>query len=863
MELIERAGFLSSLNNKFEDIKEGEGHCVLISGEAGIGKTSLVRAFCREKKDEAKVYQGTCDALFTPRPLAPLHDIAWQLKSDVWGDIGETADRATLFTSFFQELSVQKQPTLIVFEDIHWADEATLDFIKFFARRITHIRCLFILTYRHDEIHSRHTLRNVLGQLPNDSFTRMHLTPLSKESVEQLAVEKGYSGEDVYSISGGNPFYVHEILASYSQGVPENVKDSILSVFNRLDEMTRRVWELLSVLPTGFEIEYLEKIEPTYAAAIENCLDFKILVLKKRLICFKHELYRRTIESSLSPYLRLSLNKKILDLFRESFEQNHETERIVHHAKNANAYDLVVQYAPLAAKQAASLGAHIEACKLYYSAIEYYHGTDKNLLLQLYELYAYECYLTNQNKNAIIYVGKALNLWKEKNDLEKMGNCMRFLSRLWWYEGNRKKAESFAEQAIDVLANQPSSKAKAMAFSNMSQLKAMSDQMKECMAWGEKAIAIANEIADEEPQVHALNCMGSLLMTISPFEQKGIDMLQQSLDMALKNSYHEHVARAYTALGSNAVSMKDYAFARKNLEDGINYCEAKDLNALKSYMLGWRARLDLETGNCEEAYINANNLLKNDNLLPVIRIVVLTVLATIKMRRGEEDALPLVLQAQKAALDTMELQRIMPALSASLEYEWLTGKHIVETEALDQTINMIRQLEKVSKRNKFYYWLQKTRKNYLPVEERYEGFEITNAAMARKEASIWEKAGCPYERALNLFEGNEEDKREAISIVQGMGAHAVYEKMKFEMRASGIKSIPRGIRKTTQSNPALLTGRELDVLQLLKEGMQNKEIAAKLFISAKTVDHHISSIFLKLDVNSRTKAVQEAIQLGL
>jgi len=83
------------------------------------------------------------------------------------------------------------------------------------------------------------------------------------------------------------------------------------------------------------------------------------------------------------------------------------------------------------------------------------------------------------------------------------------------------------------------------------------------------------------------------------------------------------------------------------------------------------------------------------------------------------------------------------------------------------------------------------------------------------------------------------------------------------MRTSGIKSIPRGIRQATRSNPALLTGRELDVLQLLKEGMQNKQIASKLFISAKTVDNHISAILFKLDVNSRVKAVQEAARLGI
>jgi len=125
---------------------------------------------------------------------------------------------------------------------------------------------------------------------------------------------------------------------------------------------------------------------------------------------------------------------------------------------------------------------------------------------------------------------------------------------------------------------------------------------------------------------------------------------------------------------------------------------------------------------------------------------------------------------------------------------------------------------------------------------------------------LWEQLGCRYEKALALFEGTEDDKRKAITIVHGLGANAVYEKMKLEMRASGIKSVPRGIRKTTRCNPAFLTGRELDVLQLLKEGLQNKEVAAQLFISAKTVDHHISSILFKLDVNSRIKAVTEALR---
>ena len=116
---------------------------------------------------------------------------------------------------------------------------------------------------------------------------------------------------------------------------------------------------------------------------------------------------------------------------------------------------------------------------------------------------------------------------------------------------------------------------------------------------------------------------------------------------------------------------------------------------------------------------------------------------------------------------------------------------------------------------------------------------------------MWQELNCPYNRALTLFEGNEMDKKESIVILQKLGAGAVSEKMKLDMRKLGIKNIPRGLRKKTQSSTALLTDREPDVLKLLSQNLQNKEIASKLFISAKTVDHHITSILFKLDVNTR------------
>src|SRR5215471_708846 len=497
MELIERDHFLASLHNGFKKASAGEGHCFFIIGEAGIGKTSLVKTFLKEIEDDSIEYLGACDSLFTPRPLAPLYDLALQINEDWVDKIHSISSRAELFTKFVQVLTHKQRPVVVVFEDIHWADEATLDFIKFYARRITRTKCLFILTCR-DEINQQQSLRNVLADLPPDTFTRIELPPLSREAVQKLADEKGYDGEDVYSITSGNPFYVNEVLASYNAGVPHNVKDSVLSSYNNLSDEAKNLWQQLSVIPEGLEVERLYKVDQSWHDAIGHCIALRILIIKNNKIRFKHELYRRTIEGSLSPFRRIALNKHLLDLFLDSFEERGEIEKIVHYAKHANENALVVKYAPLAAQQAASVGSHIEASKLFLTAIEFSDGADDCELVKFYEDYAYECYLTNQMREAITYQGKALKIWKEKNRIEQIGNSERFLSRLWWFEGNHQQSESYARKAIEVLEQQPSSKAKAMAYSNMAQLKMLSDAFDDCIYWGKKAIEIAGEINDEE-----------------------------------------------------------------------------------------------------------------------------------------------------------------------------------------------------------------------------------------------------------------------------------------------------------------------------------------------------------------------------
>jgi DNA-binding CsgD family transcriptional regulator/tetratricopeptide (TPR) repeat protein len=862
MELIERSGYLDILHKQLKQTARGEGFIFFLIGEAGIGKTSLVQAFMREAEDDCQVYTGTCDSLFTPRPLAPLFDIAYQIGGELPALLQSTTDKSTLFAAFLQKLTGSNSPIVLVFEDIHWADEVTLDFIKFLARRIHRSKILFILTFRDNEISENLALRNVLGDLSPDVMQKITLPPLSRQAVKKLAATRGYSGEDVYNISGGIPFYVNEILASYSPGIPRNIKDAVLAVYNRGVGLKKDLWELFSVAPDGLEINLLEKISPHYGLCLEQCLDNGVLLTDRNTIRFKHELYRRTVEEHLSPLKRLDLHKKVLDLLLQSNEPI-RSERIVHHAKNANAYEVVMKYAPQAAEQAVQVGAHVEASKLFLTAIEYAPRGNPVELVNLYEQYAYECYLTNQVKEAIIYQQRALRVYRERNEVEKTGNSLRILSRLWWFEANGHEAEKLGHEAITVLENEPSSAVKAMAYSNMSQLKMLSDEHEDSIYWGEIAINMANELGNHEILSHALCNVGAVKMRKPETQQEGEKLLLQSLDMALKHGFHDHAGRSYTCLCCNALLAKDYMAAQKYFDAGISYCNERDLDNLGKYMLGWKARMLMETGQWTEATDICTQMAYNESYSAVTRVTALNVLGRIKLRSGHEDALQCLEKAKALAFPSGEVQRIAPVMVALLEYEWHTGREVVTEAEIDNTVQLAKESDNRWHYSEFAYWLEKARDIIIYENDLFKPYQLEAEDKGLAAAAEWKKIGCPYEEAHALFTGGDDDKRNALAILTNLGATATHEKMKQEMRTAGIRNIPRGLRETTRSNPAQLTTRQVDVLKLLHAGLQNKEIAGKLFISAKTVDHHISAILFKLDVNSRTKAVSEGIRLGI
>jgi len=228
MELLERDSPLMDLAGCLNEAVAGTGRIALIRGEAGIGKTSLIEQFLAAHQGKTRVLIGHCDALFTPQPLSPMHDIALQTAGALPELLRSADRRLAIFAALLNELRSGK-PTILVFEDIHWADATTLDLLKYLGRRIRTTPALIVLSYRDDELDRGHALWSLLGNLPAEATRRVDLRPLTPAAVATLAGRAGRPAEGIHVQTGGNPFYVTELLASPSGSVPATVREATVA----------------------------------------------------------------------------------------------------------------------------------------------------------------------------------------------------------------------------------------------------------------------------------------------------------------------------------------------------------------------------------------------------------------------------------------------------------------------------------------------------------------------------------------------------------------------------------------------------------------------------------------------------------
>lgn len=853
--LLERESALAQMKQMYADSKDGNGRLLLISGETGSGKTSIVNHFISQIREPKYVLIGNNEPMFIPRPLGPLYDIANEASKSLTSALNQESNKSVIFSRFLEFLGQYKLPVILVFEDVHWADESTIDLIIFLAKRIHKIKCFFIVTYRPDEINLKYP--SFAGHLSSSVFGRLSLSLLSAAGVHQMMHLLGKTGEveKLHQLTGGNPFYVKEILMQGDFAIPEKVRDAILVTFNAFPKNTQSLLELLAVFPARIDFQFHPLLESEFPGGLDKLFSAGILISYQHHFAFKHDLFRMTIFSSLSGYKLQQLHAQALAMEIQNFGEAN-LSLIVHYANYANNKAVLARLSPEAARKASSLGAHKEAARLYKLAIDN-SSANAVALLNLYERHAYECYLTSRIPEALQSHQKVLETYSAQRNNLQLGNALRFKSRLLWFNGQTIDALPVAIEAIVCLEREPHGKELALAYSNLSQLYMLTDEEDHTISWGNKAIELATRLNDTEIQSHALNNLGAVLSNRD--HPEGYAKLKQSLELALNDSLDEHISRAYTNLISAYITNKKYRPAAAALEEWARFVENKDLDSWNIYIQCMHTRLLLDTGRWEESEQLAQELVSNVQTAPIGKIIVIATLIKLHGRRGNfKQALELLEEGQRMSGAMTDSYRIAYLISAQLELHWLGALTLSPAE--------VKKIEAINAtfRHWYYtdvaYWIHKCgwvieHPNNLLGPLKHECEHEWSTAIDQ-----WGQLGCPYELALAQVHGDERQQKEGIQMLRKLEATATFKIIKSILVEKGLKKIPLGPRESTQSNPDLLTKRQVEVLELLKLGHSNSEIAEKLFLSLKTVEHHISAIFLKLNVKTRSQAIVKAME---
>jgi DNA-binding CsgD family transcriptional regulator/tetratricopeptide (TPR) repeat protein len=849
MELLERERCLAELTEWLGAVAEHGGCVALVGGEAGIGKTTLLQEFSN-RQGEARVLWGACDALYTPQPLAPLHDIARQTQGALLEAVNCAANRDIVFAAALDEL--ERADGLVVFEDMHWADEATLDLLKYLGRRIHRTRAMLAVTYRDDEVGPRHPLRFVIGDLPRANVRRMSLSPLSEAAVAQLAGRAGRPSKGLYGITGGNPLFVTEVLAAVADTVPITVRDAVLARAVRLSPAAREIAELVCVVPGKTERWLLERATEPDEAGIEGCLGTGMVRFEDGSLAYRHELARRALEDSLTQARQQSLHARVLSIL--AARPGIPAARLAHHADGARNAREVLRFAPVAAINAASVGAHREAASHYQLALRYAQDLSADERAGLQERLSYECYLTGQNDRGIQAQRSAMEIWRASGQRVKEGAALRWMSRLSWFAGSREEADRYGAESVTTLESLPPSPELAMAYCNRADLDLEAHEADSAIEWARRAIALAESWANDEILSHALITLGTVRLIVG--DVSGWADLDRSLQLALAGGYQEQVARAYTNLSAMAVSRRQYERASGYLCAGLAYCDERDLDSHGPYMLAYRARMRFEQGDWYGASQDVEAVLRHPRTTPITRIPALRTLGHLRIRRGDPDANSPLAEARALAGPTPELQRVGTLAVVRAESAWLAGDRESVLREVQPAYELARRQRDPRMIGELAAWLWRVGSLGQRPTDIAEPYAREISGDWQGAAQAWKALGCPYEHATLLaWHGTESEQRDALAILDQLGAAPAAQALRKQMRMQGMRGVPRGSRMSTRSNPHGLTERETEILALLSEGLRNAVIAKRLFVSTKTVDHHVSAILAKLGAPSRGVAI--------
>ena len=850
--ILERETELAQIAELLDGIGSSGGCVMLVRGEAGIGKSTLINRVLADSQDTAYTLLGACDDLLTPQPFGPIWDIARE-EASLTQPLAN-GDRRAAMEAVLDLLMRSLRPTVLVLEDTQWADEATLDLIKFLGRRIARTNGLLILTYRDVEVDSEHPLRQVIGDLPPGNLIRMPLRQLSAQAIASMVEGDSFDIDEILALTGGNPLFVTEVLASGTDAVPLSVTDAVLARARKLTPEARQVLDLVSVVPGDIERWLVDEIVSPTENQLAEGVRQGLLRRNADTLTFPNDLQRRAVESSLSDTERQRLNQLILELLRESSEP----ARLVHHATEARDIEALVEFAPLAARAAMAIGSTTEAVAHFRTLEPYFDRIELPERAAALNDWAIQEYYSD-NADAVDLFDRAIGCYRLAKDDRGLARALSFAGRANAVHARPAEAMLYAREAITILEPYGPSSDLARAISHMAFLEFFyTDRDEAVLPLVDRALSIAEEVGDPETITNTLNVKAHLVF--SRGDPTGMTLMEESLSRAQDAGDHWGEVRALSNMAGMYGDVRDMPRALDFVQRARDTAARYEIRSVETASLAVYCEFLLWKGDWTAAEDAAGDALRTSahNEQTALRV-----LGTIQARRGRNEARAAIL-AMWSLVQPGEGATVVDTAAAGVaEYLWLSGENDAElTERLLEVLADGIALGTPWPSGAFAFWMWKLGLLDEAPEGSADFYGWIIKGEYEKSAEFWRERGIPYEEGLALMHGDEAEQIEAIRIFEDLGAFATANKVRKALADKGVR-IPRGRSHVTRDHAAGLTARQAEVLGLLARGLTNTEIADELFVSQRTVENHVSAVLMKLDVSNRHAAVEAARSEGI
>jgi len=855
--LEERDGELAALARWWDEAVAGAGRLVLVGGDAGAGKSVLVEEFTRRLRG-ARLLSGACEPLATPVPLGSLRDMANDLPDSLRRELAGAQDPVEVRRLLLEQLRTGDVATVVVLEDAHWADEATLDLVRFLGRRLKGCRALVMVTYRQDEVGARHPLRVLAGDLATLPVVRRLTVPmLSEAAVARLAAGTDVDPIELYHRTGGNAFFVTQVLGDHQAAVPATVRDAVLARASRLSPGARDALDALACLGTRAEPWLVEAVSARPATDLDECVNRGLLVADGGAVAFRHELVRVAVEAAVAPGRAAELHRAALSLLGSCPPGGVEPARLAHHAQRAGDRAAVLSYTRIAAERAAALGAHREAADHIRRALEVSEPMPPAGRAALLEQLGLEHHLADDLNAALRAWQDAVAGWRTAADPRGQGRALVGLAITALHLASEiALGQAACDDALALLAGLPG-REYASACAVRAKLSAMGFHNADAVAWGERLMAAG------DPAVEAFALLSIGIGRAQDGDPDGLGLIERSIELALRAGDYDQAGLGYFWAQPVCAIRRWYERAERWYARALRFTEDHGQEIWRQWVRAFRARALLDQGRWDEAEVMASEVLRSANVDDGRKLISMVVLGRLRTRRGDPEP-HLLLDQVRVTTDTAEpvVGWMIGATPARAE----AAAYVDDTERVRDIVTpALARAERQGEPwllGELAYWLSRTGAP-VPIPTRVaEPYRLQLAGRGREAADRWRDIGCPYEAALALADCHDEEPlREALAVFDQLGAKPMRDITARRLRRLGIRDVPR--RPTGMAHPNGLTVREQEVLMLVADGLRNTEIAQTLFLSTRTVEHHVAAVLRKLGLPNRTEAARYARRNGV